>query len=90
MALLKLNRINKGGEILLNDSHIMSIEIETRSTTVRLTDGQIFSVEESPDAIAQMVEHIHSERIKSGILSSGLGVKPLSDAHPPALPPSKP
>lgn len=88
MALLKLNRINKGGDIVLNSSHIMSIEIETRSTTVRLTDGQIFSVEESPGAILQMVEIIHAERIKNGIIAAGLGVKPLADAHPPSLTPA--
>jgi uncharacterized protein YlzI (FlbEa/FlbD family) len=85
MALIKLNRINKGGDIVLNSTHIMSVEIESRSTTVRLTDGQIFSVEESPDAIVQMVEHVHGERIKNGILASGLGVKPLIDAQPPAI-----
>ena len=90
MALIKLNRINKGGEILLNCDHIMSVEIETRSTTVRMTDGQLFSVEETLEAIAQLVENVHSERIKNGILGSGLGVKPLADPHPPSLPEGKP
>lgn len=90
MALIKLNRINKGGEILLNSEHVMSVEIETRSTTVRLTDGQLFSVEESIDAIAQLTEQVHADRIKQGILGSGLGVRPLADPHLPALPADNP
>lgn len=86
MALIKLNRINKGGEILLNSEHIMSVEIETRSTTVRLTDGQLFSVEESINTIVELTEQVQTDRIKNGILGSGLGVKPLADPHLPALP----
>jgi uncharacterized protein YlzI (FlbEa/FlbD family) len=86
MPLIKLNRINKGGEIVLNSALILSIEVESKSTTVRLSDGQIFSVQESIDAIMQLVEHIESERIKNGILSSGLGVEPLTEPRPPAKP----
>ena len=90
MALIKLNRINNGGEILLNCDHILSVEIQTRSTTVRLTNGQLLSVEESLDAIVQLADQVQTERIKNGILGSGLGVKPLADPHPPSLPEGKP
>lgn len=86
MPLIKLNRINRGGDILLGSEHILSVEIESKSTTVRLSDGQIFSVEESPEAISQIIEHMEAERVKNGILGSGLGVNPLAEAHPPALP----
>lgn len=91
MPLIKLNRINKGGEILLNSGQIVFIETEARSTTVHLagSDG-LFSVEESPAAIAQLIEQMEADRIKNGILGSGLGVKPLSESHPPDLPAKNP
>ena len=87
MPLIKLNRINKGGEILLNSEHIVSIEIEDRSTTVHLAaSAGLFSVEESPAAIVQIIEQMEADRIKHGIVNSGLGVQPLAETHPPALP----
>jgi uncharacterized protein YlzI (FlbEa/FlbD family) len=87
MPLIKLNRINKGGEILLNSDHIVSIEVESKSTTVRLTGGGgLFSVEETPDAILRIIEQLEADRIKNGILGSGLGVEPLVEPHPPSLP----
>jgi uncharacterized protein YlzI (FlbEa/FlbD family) len=75
MPLLKLNRINKGGEILINSEQVMFIEIESRATTVHLSDRQIFSVEDSPDAIAQKIESAHTARIANAIQQSGLSGK---------------
>ena len=76
MPLIKLNRINKGGDIVLNSEHIVFIETEARSTTVHMTDGLLFSVEETPAAIAGAIERLESDRIKSGIVESSLGGKP--------------
>lgn len=76
MPLIKLNRINKGGEILLNSEHIVFIELEARTTTVHMSDKQLFSVEESPAAIAGAIEHLECARIKNAIVQSGLGGKP--------------
>jgi hypothetical protein len=76
MPLIKLNRINKGGDIVLNSEHIVFIEMEARSTTVHMTHNLLFSVEETPVAIAERVEHLESARIKHAILESGLGKLP--------------
>ena len=76
MPLIKLNRINKGGEIVLNSEHIVFIETEARSTTVHMTNGLLFSVEEAPAAIAGVIERLESDRIKNGILESSHGGKP--------------
>ena len=72
MPLLKLNRINKGGEILINSDHILLIEIESKTTTVHLTDRSLFSVEESPAMIADKIEAAHTSRIANAIQQSGL------------------
>lgn len=69
MPLIKLNRINKGGDIVLNSEHIVFIEIEGRSTTVHLTAGLLFSVEESPDAILQLIERTAAARMSGGTAS---------------------
>lgn len=90
MPLIKLNRINKGGSILLNSQHIMSIETEMKITTVTLIGGQLFSVEETPETISGIVEQMEADRIKNGIVGSGLGIQPLVEPHPPALPPKNP
>ena len=91
MPLIKLNRINKGGEILLNSDCISLVEIESGSTTVHISGGgALYSVEETPEAIAGAIEQLESDRIKNGILASGLGVQPLVEPHPPALPSTKP
>ena len=66
MPLIKLNRINKGGEIVLNSAHIVFIEIEGRSTTVHLSAGLLFSVEETPDAILQLIEKTEAGRTQGG------------------------
>ena len=76
MPLIKLNRINKGGEILLNSALIASIEIESRTTTVTLTGGGLFSVEETPEAVFDQIEQIETDRIKNAIVGSGLVTKP--------------
>lgn len=76
MPLIKLNRINKGGEILLNSEHIVFIEIEARSTTVHMRKGLLFSVEETPTAVAEAIERLEVARIKNAIVESGLGSKP--------------
>ena len=72
MPLLKLNRINKGGEILVNSEEIQYIEIESRATTVHMTDRSLFSVEESPASIAEKIETAHTARIANAIQQSGL------------------
>jgi len=77
MPLIKLNRINKGGEILLNSEHIVFIEIDSRTTTVHMRKGQVFAVEEAPAAIADAIERLEVARIKNAIVESGLGGKPL-------------
>ena len=76
MPLIKLNRINKGGEILLNTEHIVFIETEARTTTVHLTDRLLFSVEEAPAAIAERVEQLEVARIKNAIVESGVSDPP--------------
>jgi uncharacterized protein YlzI (FlbEa/FlbD family) len=75
MPLIKLNRINKGGEILLNSDHIVLIEIDSRTTTVHMRKGQLFAVEESPAAVAEAVERLETSRIRNAIVESGLGGK---------------
>ncbi|HZV33007.1 MAG TPA: flagellar FlbD family protein [Verrucomicrobiae bacterium] len=72
MPLLKLNRINKGGEIFLNSDQIRFIEIETGSSTINMGPGNVYAVEETPEAIAQQVEELHIRRIRDAIISSGL------------------
>jgi uncharacterized protein YlzI (FlbEa/FlbD family) len=76
MPLIKLNRINKGGEILVNSDHIVYIETESRTTTVHLTDGLLFSVEETPDTVAERSEQLAAARVANGILESGVAAKP--------------
>jgi uncharacterized protein YlzI (FlbEa/FlbD family) len=75
MPLIKLNRINKGGAVLLNSGHIVSIEIDMRTTTVTLAGGQLYSVEETPEAISGLIEQMQSDRIKNAIIGSGLVAK---------------
>ena len=72
MPLIKLNRINKGGEILIHSEHIVYVEVESRTTTLHMTGGLLFSVEESLDVIAEKVEAVETARIRNGIQQSGL------------------
>ena len=76
MPLLKLNRINKGGEILINSEHILYIEVESRSTTIHMTDNLLFSVEEPLEGIVERVETAEISRIRNAIQQSGLTDKP--------------
>ena len=76
MPLVKLSRLNKGGDILINSQHIVFVETEAKSTTVHLTDGLLFSVEETPEGIAEKIETIQTARIKNAIVGSGLAGKP--------------
>ena len=79
MALIKLNRINKGGEIVINSEHIAFIEIESRSTTVHMSGNLLFSVEEPMSAIVEKIEATEAARIANGIRASGLtGLPPAS------------
>jgi hypothetical protein len=75
MPLLKLSRINKGGEIVVNSDHILYIEVEAKATTVHMAGNLLFSVEESPALIAEKIESTHSARITNAIQQSGLAGK---------------
>lgn len=75
MPLIKLSRINKGGEIVVNSDHILFIEIESRATTVHMTGNLLFSVEEPVDAIAVKLEMLETSRFRNAIQQSGLSGK---------------
>jgi uncharacterized protein YlzI (FlbEa/FlbD family) len=70
MPLIKLNRINRGGEIVINSQHILFIEIESKTTTIHMDGNLLFSVEEPPDAIVQKIEAVETARIQHGIQQS--------------------
>jgi uncharacterized protein YlzI (FlbEa/FlbD family) len=72
MPLIKLNGINKGGEILINSEQILYVEVESRTTTIHMTEGLLFSVEESLDGIAEKVEALETARIRNGVQQCGL------------------
>ena len=72
MPMIKLNRINKGGEIAINSEQILFVEIESRTTTVRMNDNLIFSVEEPVDAVMARIESVATARICNAIRQSGL------------------
>ena len=55
MPLIKVNRINRGGEILINSDHVLYAEVEAKATTIHMTSNLLFSVEESLDALSQKV-----------------------------------
>jgi uncharacterized protein YlzI (FlbEa/FlbD family) len=78
MPLIKLNRIAKGGEIVLNSEHIVFIETEARSTTVHLTQGLLFSVEESPEAIMERAEQVEFARTTNARTASGVASQPAA------------
>jgi hypothetical protein len=73
MPLIKLSRINKGGEIVINSDHIQFIEIESRVTTVHMQGNLLFSVEEPLDSIAIKIEALHTARIKNALPQNGPG-----------------
>jgi hypothetical protein len=76
MALIKLNRINKGGQIIINSEHILFVEIESRVTTVHMKGNLLFSVEEPLDSISEAIEAMETARISKAIQQSGLTQKP--------------
>ena len=65
MALLKLNRINRGGEILINADHILYAEVESKTTTVHMTNNLLFSVQETLEALADQVEALERAQLKT-------------------------
>jgi hypothetical protein len=71
MPLLKLNRINRGGEILVNSDQILLVEVESKTTTVHMFGQLLFSVEESPAYIADKIEALHTARIANALQQSG-------------------
>ena len=75
MPLIKLSRINKGGEIVINSDHILFIEVESRATTVHMSGNLLFSVEEPLDSIPIKIEAIETARIKNAFRQSGLNDK---------------
>jgi len=75
MPLIKLSRINKGGEIVVNSDYVLFVEIESRATTVHMTGNLLFSVEETPASIAEKIEAAHTARIANAIQPSGLTVR---------------
>ena len=76
MPMIKLNRINKGGEIVINSDHILFVEVESRVTTVHMTGNLLFSVEDPLDSISIKIEMIETARFKNAIQQSGLTAKP--------------
>ncbi len=62
MPLIKLSRINKGGDIVINSEHIVFIEVEAKSTTIHMTHNLLFSVEERMEAITEKIEGIEAAR----------------------------
>ena len=76
MPLIKLNRINKGGEIFINSDHIVYMEVESRSTTIHMVQNLLFSVEEPLEVVATQIEGKATERISKGIQQSGLTSSP--------------
>ncbi len=65
MPLIKLNRINKGGEIFISSEHLLYAEVESRTTTLHMTNGSLFSVEESLATIAERIEAVETARLKN-------------------------
>jgi uncharacterized protein YlzI (FlbEa/FlbD family) len=76
MALIKLNRINKGGEIVVNSGHIQFAEVEARTTTLHMTGNLLFSVEETLDALMQKIEAVETARLAHALQPSGPAAKP--------------
>jgi len=72
MPLINLNRINRGGEMLVNSEHIVYVETEVKSTKVHMSQNLLFAVEETPAFVAERIEQIDTERIQNAIIESGL------------------
>ena len=72
MPLIKLSRINKGGEIVINSDHILFLEVESRVTTIHMMGNLLFSVEEPLDSLPIKIEAIETARLQNAIQQSGL------------------
>ena len=72
MPLIKLNRINKGGEIVINSDHILFLEVESKVTTIHMMGNLLFSVEEPLDSLPIKIEAIETARLQNAIQQSGL------------------
>jgi len=72
MPLIKLSRINKGGEIVINSDHILFLEVESKVTTIHMMGNLLFSVEEPLDSLPIKIEAIETARLKNAIQQSGL------------------
>ncbi len=72
MPLIKLSRINKGGEIVINSDFIHFLEVESKVTTIHMAGNLLFSVEDPLDSIAIRIEALETARIKNAIQQSGL------------------
>jgi hypothetical protein len=90
MPLIKLNRINKGGEIFINSDYILYMEMEYRTTTVHMLDSLLFSVEDPLQSIMETIERTEAGRISLGIKLSGLaGPQAVAESAPaPTTPPT--
>jgi uncharacterized protein YlzI (FlbEa/FlbD family) len=80
MPLLKLNRINKGGEIYLNSDQIRFIEIESGSSTINMGPGNVYAVQETPISISNQLEEMETARIRNAIQTSDL-VQKKAESH---------
>jgi len=72
MPLIKLSRINKGGEIVINSDHILFLEVESKVTTIHMMGNLLFSVEEPLDSLPIKIEAIETARLQNAIQQSGL------------------
>ena len=70
MPLLKLHRINKGGEIVINSDHILFAEVESKTTTIHMFGNLLFSVEESLDHLGSTIENLEIARLKAALQPS--------------------
>ncbi|HTI98262.1 MAG TPA: hypothetical protein VL527_05105 [Dongiaceae bacterium] len=66
MPLIKLNRINNGGEIVVNSDHILFVEVESKTTTLHMAHNLLFSVVEPLDEITRLVETVEVARMQAG------------------------
>jgi hypothetical protein len=67
MPLLKLHRINKGGEIVINSDHILFAEVESKTTTIHMFGNLLFSVEEPLDHLGATIENLEIARLKAAL-----------------------
>ena len=71
MPLIKFHRINKGGELVINSDHIVYVEVESKSTTIHMLSGLLFSVEEPLDAVGEKIDAMEVARLKRAAAPDG-------------------